>query len=86
MADSGLDQQLLEQQMAAARRKHLVPGREIHLQDMRGYPFSEVGLITSDGTETPIANVWNTDNLHNIYQGSDAGRAFSDICRQDSLW
>lgn len=26
------------------------------------------------------------DNLHNIYQGSDAGRAFSQLCRQDSQW
>jgi hypothetical protein len=25
------------------------------------------------------------DNLHNFYQGSDVGRAFSDVCRQDSL-
>jgi reactive chlorine resistance protein C len=25
------------------------------------------------------------DNLHNVYQGSDAGHAFSDICRMDSL-
>jgi hypothetical protein len=25
-----------EQIMTAARREHLVPGREIHLQDMRG--------------------------------------------------
>src|SRR5262245_29885304 len=35
----------LEQNMAAARHEHLVPGREIHMQDMRGYgadlkPFS----------------------------------------------
>jgi hypothetical protein len=47
----------LEQQMAAARRAHLVPGREIHLQDMRGYRFCEVGLVTGDSA---IANIWNT--------------------------
>jgi haloalkane dehalogenase len=60
VADSGLDQQMAVQHMAAARREHLVPGREIHLQDMRGYPFSEVGLITGDSTGNAIANVWNT--------------------------
>ena len=26
------------------------------------------------------------DNLHNIYQGSDAGRAFSKFCRQYERW
>jgi hypothetical protein len=26
------------------------------------------------------------DNLHNVYQGSDVGRAFSQLCRGDSLW
>jgi len=26
------------------------------------------------------------DNLHNAYQGSDAGRAFSLLCQKDSLW
>jgi hypothetical protein len=50
----------LEQQMAAARREHLVPGREIHMQDMRGYRFCEVGLITGDSEENAIANIWNT--------------------------
>jgi hypothetical protein len=26
------------------------------------------------------------DNLHNIYQGSDAGRAFSQLCPEDGQW
>jgi len=60
MAESGHDLQTPAQQIAAARREHLVPGREIHLRDMRGYQFSEVGLITGDGTGTAVANVWNT--------------------------
>ena len=50
----------LEQNMAAARREHLVPGREIHMQDMRGYRFCEVGLITGTSQDTAIANIWNT--------------------------
>jgi hypothetical protein len=50
----------LEQHMMAARDEHLVPGREIHLRDMRGYRFCEVGLITGDSGGTAIANIWNT--------------------------
>ena len=50
----------LEQNIAAARREHLVPGRQIHMQDMRGYPFCEVGLITGTTSDNAIANVWNT--------------------------
>jgi len=50
----------LEQNMAAARREHLVPGREIHLQDMRGRQFCEVGLITGTSQDNAVANVWNT--------------------------
>lgn len=50
----------LEQNMTAARREHLVPGREIHLQDMPGHSFCEVGLITGTSPDNAIANIWNT--------------------------
>jgi len=50
----------LKQNVAAARREHLVPGREIHLRGMRGYPFCEVGLITGTTQDNAIANLWNT--------------------------
>jgi hypothetical protein len=50
----------LEHQVMAARAEHLVPGREIHTQDMRGYLFGEVGLITGLAQDTAIANIWNT--------------------------
>jgi hypothetical protein len=50
----------LERNMTAARREHLVPGREIHMQDMRGYRFCEVGLITGTSQDNAIANIWNT--------------------------
>jgi hypothetical protein len=50
----------LEQNMKAARHEHLVPGREIHMQDMRGYRFCEVGLITGTSQDDAIANIWNT--------------------------
>jgi hypothetical protein len=50
----------LEQNMTAARLEHLVPGREIHLQDMRGQRFCEVGLITGTSQDNAIANFWNT--------------------------
>ncbi len=50
----------IRQNMTAARHEHVVPGREIHLQDMRGYRFCEVGLITGASQERAIANIWNT--------------------------
>jgi hypothetical protein len=50
----------LEQNMTAARREHLVPGREIHLQDMRGHLFCELGLITGTSVDNAIANIWDT--------------------------
>lgn len=50
----------LEQNMTAARREHLVPGREIHLQDMRGHQFCELGLITGTSVDNAIANIWDT--------------------------
>jgi hypothetical protein len=53
----------LEQNMAAAHQEHLVPGREIHLQDMRGYRFCEVGLITGTSQDNAIANIWNTTGV-----------------------
>jgi hypothetical protein len=50
----------LEQEMTAARHEHLVPGREIHMRDMRGYRFCEVGLITGTSQDGAIVNIWNT--------------------------
>ena len=50
----------LEQNMTAARHEHLVPGREIHMQDTRGHRFCEVGLITGTSPDNAIANIWNT--------------------------
>ena len=48
------------EQMAAASDEHLVAGREIHLPDMRGYRFCEVGLISGTSQDNAIANIWNT--------------------------
>lgn len=53
----------LEQNMAAARKEHLVPGREIHLQDVRGHRFCEVGLITGTSRDNTVANIWNTTGV-----------------------
>ena len=50
----------LEQNMTAARHEHLVPGREIHMQDMRGYRFCEVSLISGTSQDNAVANIWNT--------------------------
>jgi hypothetical protein len=53
----------LEQNMTAARHEHLVPGREIHMRDMRGHRFCEVGLITGTNQDNAIANIWNTTGV-----------------------
>jgi hypothetical protein len=53
----------LEHSMTAARHEHVVPGREIHLQGMRGHRFCEVGLVTGDGQDAAIANIWNTTGV-----------------------
>jgi hypothetical protein len=50
----------LDHDLTAARREHLVPGREIHMREMRGRPFCEVSLITAASEENDIANIWNT--------------------------
>jgi hypothetical protein len=60
MEGTSMTEASLEQNMAAARQEHLVAGREIHMQDMRGYPFCEVGLITGTTPDNIIANIWNT--------------------------
>jgi hypothetical protein len=51
---------LPQEVVMATRREHVIPGREIHMEDMRGYRFCEVGLITGTGQDTAIANIWNT--------------------------
>jgi hypothetical protein len=43
-----------------ARAEHIVPGREIHVQDLRGRSFCEISLITDGRGDSPIANIWNT--------------------------
>jgi hypothetical protein len=67
----------LEQNMTAARHEHLVPGREIHMQGMRGYQFCEVGLITGTSQDNAIANIWNTtgacDPAPGEFDALDAG-------------
>ena len=51
------------EQMAAASDEHLVAGREIHLPDVRGYRFCEVGLISGTSQDNAIANIWNTTGV-----------------------
>jgi hypothetical protein len=50
----------LEQTLAAAASEHLVPGREIHWQNLQGSQFREVCLITETGDGIEIANIWST--------------------------
>jgi hypothetical protein len=50
----------LQQNMDASRKAHLVPGKEIHLTDMRGYTFCEVALITGTSKANAIADFYNS--------------------------
>jgi len=67
----------LEQNLAEARQQHLVPGREIHMQDMRGYRFGEVALVTGSSPANAVANIWNTtgacDPTPDQFDALDAG-------------
>jgi hypothetical protein len=55
-----MTQASLEHNMRAARDEHLVPGREVHLHDMRGYRYCEVGLISGTNQDNDVVNIWNT--------------------------
>src|SRR5215831_17438471 len=50
----------LERELTAARHEHVVPGRELHMHDLRGYRFCEVDLISGTCQSNAIANIWNT--------------------------
>jgi hypothetical protein len=50
----------LDQNMAASRKEHLLPGKEIHLKNMRGYQFCEVALMTGTSKGNAIADFYNS--------------------------
>jgi hypothetical protein len=50
----------LEQNLTAARQEHRVPGREIHVHDVRGQRFCEVGLVSGTSPDNAVVNIWNT--------------------------
>ena len=56
--------------MDASRKEHLIPGKEIHLTDMRGvHRFCEVGLITGTSKGNAIANFYNSTGSSRPYAG-----------------
>ena len=50
----------LEDNMTASRKEHLVPGKQIHLDNMRGYQFCEVALINGTTKSNAIADFYNS--------------------------
>jgi hypothetical protein len=46
-----------------SRKEHVIPGKETHMKDMRGYRFCEVGLITGTRPGNAVGNVWNTTGV-----------------------
>jgi hypothetical protein len=53
----------LEENRAAARQKHVVPGKVVHLTGTRGYRFAEVALITGTTKENAIAEFYNSTGV-----------------------
>ena len=68
--------------LTAARHEHLVPGREIHMHDVRGQRFCEVGLITGTSQDSAVVNIWNTtgacDPSPEQFDALDAGAIASE--------
>ena len=50
----------LQQIMTMARHEHLVPGREIHMEDMSRLPVLRSGSDQEHGQDNAVANIWNT--------------------------
>ena len=80
---------------SSARHQDPVPGEDAlaHLGSRLdlpgGWGFRAVtldrDLTVSTGGHDHLAHVLQ-DNLHNLYQGSDAGRAFTYLCPEDARW
>jgi hypothetical protein len=52
-----------QENIDVSRKEHVVPGKESHMKDMRGYRFCEVGLITGTRPGNAVGNVWNTTGV-----------------------
>jgi len=51
----------LDQNMAASRKEHLIPGKEIAIKEnFRPHRFCEIGLITGTSKANAVANIYNT--------------------------
>lgn len=52
-----------EENMAAAREKNLIKGKQIHLTNVRPYRFCEVALITGTSHSNAIAEFYNSTGV-----------------------
>jgi hypothetical protein len=69
-------QPTLEENMAAAKKQYVVPGRQLHVTDMKNsYRFCEIGLVTGTTKENTVLNVWNTTGVSDCPQDEFAGIA-----------
>ena len=53
--------QTLQENMAASEKKYVVPGKQVHIADMKGkYAFCEIWLATGTTKENAVFSIWNT--------------------------
>jgi hypothetical protein len=92
----------VEENMAAAREKNLVPGKQVHLTNVRPYRFCEVALITGTSQSNAIAEFYNSTGVDDpsperfaaldsakIVKGNDVRAAFLNPVRywmMDEFW
>jgi hypothetical protein len=69
-------QPTLKENMEAAKKQYVVPGRQLHVTDMKNsYRFCEIGLVTGTTKENMVLNVWNTTGVSDCPQDKFAAMA-----------
>jgi hypothetical protein len=55
--------QTLEENMAEQRKQHIIPGKQIHVPNARGYQFCEVAPIVGTAMGNAVANFYNPTGI-----------------------
>lgn len=72
----------LQDNMAASRKQHLVPDKQIHMKNMRGYQFCEVALINGTSKANAIADFYNSTGSDNCTPERFAGLDEAKIIKE----
>jgi hypothetical protein len=81
-----MTQASLEEILITTRHDHVVPGREIHIQGMRGCRFCELGLITGTRQDNAVANIWNTTGVCDPTPEQFDALDVETIAREHGAW